>query len=216
MIHNLSQSDSIINQYLSEIRDINIQKDSWRFRKNLERIGQLIAFEISKELEYKPIPVTTPLGIADSKVLAQQPVIATILRAGLPLHMGILDVFDKAENAFISAYRRHHKDHSFDIALEYVSCPPLDNKTLILCDPMLATGSSMVLTFKSLLNHGKPKHTHIVCAIASKQGIDYVKKNMPDVNYTLWCGAIDDELTSTAYIVPGLGDAGDLAFGEKM
>jgi len=216
MIHNLSQTNSIINQYIAEIRDKEIQKDRWRFRRNLERIGQVIAYEISKELEYSIADITTPLGIATSKILKEQPVIATILRAGLPLHLGILEVFDKAENAFISAYRKHHKDHTFDIALEYVSCPSLDNKILILCDPMLATGSSMVLTFKSLINFGKPKHTHIVCAIASKQGIDYLKKNMPDVNYTLWCGAIDDELTSTAYIVPGLGDAGDLAFGEKI
>lgn len=216
MVHNLSFSTSILHQYIAEIRDKDIQKDRWRFRKNLERIGQVIAYEISKELEYQSVPVTTPLGIADAKMLTHQPVIATILRAGLPLHLGILDVFDKAENAFISAYRKHHKDHSFDIALEYVSCPDLNNKVLILCDPMLATGSSMVLTFKALLNYGKPKHTHIVCAIASKQGVDYLKKNMPDVNYTLWCGDIDDELTSTAYIVPGLGDAGDLAFGEKI
>ncbi len=216
MVHNLSLSTSILHQYIAEIRDKEVQKDRWRFRKNLERIGQIIAYEISKELEYQSVPVTTPLGIADAKMLTHQPVIATILRAGLPLHLGILDVFDKAENAFISAYRKHHKDHSFDIALEYVSCPDLNNKVLILCDPMLATGSSMVLTFKALLNYGKPKHTHIVCAIASKQGVDYLKKNMPDVNYTLWCGSIDDELTSTAYIVPGLGDAGDLAFGEKI
>jgi uracil phosphoribosyltransferase len=216
MIHNLSQTNSIINQYIAEIRDKDIQKDRWRFRKNLERIGQVIAYEISKELEYTTTDITTPLGIANSKVLKEQPVIATILRAGLPLHLGILDVFDKAENAFISAYRKHHKDHTFDIALEYVSCPSLNDKVLILCDPMLATGSSMVLTFKSVINFGKPKHTHIVCAIASKQGVDYLKKSMPDANYTLWCGAIDDELTSTAYIVPGLGDAGDLAFGEKL
>lgn len=216
MIHNLSLHNSIINQYIAEIRDKDIQKDRWRFRKNLERIGQFIACEISKQLEYKDVPVTTPLGIANAKVLKEQPVVATILRAGLPLHLGILEIFDKADNGFISAYRKHHKDHSFDIALEYVSCPDLNNKILILCDPMLATGSSMVLTFKALLQKGKPKHTHIVSAIASKQGIDYLKKNMPDVNYTLWCGAIDDELTSTAYIVPGLGDAGDLAFGEKL
>jgi uracil phosphoribosyltransferase len=216
MVHNLSLSNSIINQYIAEIRDVEIQKDRWRFRKNLERIAQVIAIEISKELEYKNIPVTTPLGIADSKVLLNQPIVGTILRAGLPMHEGILNIFDKADNAFISAYRKHHKDHSFDIALEYVSSPSLDNRVLILCDPMLATGSSFVLTFKALLDRGKPKHTHIVCAIASKQGIDYLKKNMPDVNYTVWCGAIDDELTSTAYIVPGLGDAGDLAFGEKL
>jgi uracil phosphoribosyltransferase len=216
MIHNLSLSNSIINQYIAEIRDVEIQKDRWRFRKNLERIAQVIAIEISKELEYKNIPVTTPLGIADSKVLLQQPIVGSILRAGLPMHEGILNIFDKADNAFISAYRKHHKDHSFDIALEYVSSPSLDNRVLILCDPMLATGSSFVIAYKALLNKGKPKHTHIVCAIASKQGIDYLKKNMPDVNYTVWCGAIDDELTSTAYIVPGLGDAGDLAFGEKL
>lgn len=216
MIHNFSLTNSIINQYIAEIRDKEIQKDSWRFRKNLERIGQLIAYEISKTLEYQPIPVTTPLGIANAKVLQRSPVVATILRAGLPMHMGILEVFDKAESAFVSAYRKHHKDHSFDIALEYISSPQLDNKVLILCDPMLATGSSMVLTFKALLQKGRPKHTHIVCAIASTNGIDYMKRNMPDINYTLWCGAIDDELTSTAYIVPGLGDAGDLAFGEKI
>ncbi len=216
MIHNLSLGPSIINQYIAEIRDKEIQKDSWRFRNNLERIGQIIAHEISKELEYTSIPVTTPLGIADAKVLSQRLIIGTILRAGLPLHLGLLHVFDKAESAFVSAYRRHHKDHSFDIAIEYVSCPSLQNKTLILCDPMLATGSSMTLTYKALLHKGMPKHTHIVCAIASKQSIDYLKKNMPDTNYTLWCGVIDDELTSTAYIVPGLGDAGDLAFGEKL
>lgn len=216
MIHNLSLHHSIINQYIAEIRDKEIQKDSWRFRKNLERIGKLIAYEISKQMEYTAVPVTTPLGIADSKILMQQPVIGTILRAGLPLHSGILDIFDKAESAFISAYRRHHKDGRLDIALEYLSCPSLQNKVLILCDPMLATGSSMVLTFKALLEKGKPKHTHIVCAIASKQGVDFLKRNMPDVHYTLWCGAIDDELTSSAYIVPGLGDAGDLAFGEKL
>jgi len=216
MVHNLSLTNSIINQYIAEIRDVEIQKDRWRFRKNLERIAQVIAIEISKELEYKNISVTTPLGIADSKVLLQQPVVGSILRAGLPMHEGILNIFDKADNAFISAYRKHHKDHTFDIALEYISSPSLDNRVLILCDPMLATGSSFVIAYKALLNKGKPKHTHIVCAIASKQGIDYLKKNMPDINYTIWCGAIDEELTSTAYIVPGLGDAGDLAFGEKI
>lgn len=216
MIRNLSLTNSIINQYIAEIRDKDIQKDSWRFRKNLERIGQVMAIEISKELEYMNVPVTTPLGIANAKVLVQQPVIASILRAGIPMHTGILDVFDKAENAFISAYRKHHKDHTFDIALEYISSPVLDNKVLIICDPMLATASSMVAAYQALLQKGNPKHTHIVVAIASKQGIDYLKKNMPNVNYTLWCGDIDDELTSTAYIVPGLGDAGDLAFGEKI
>ncbi len=216
MIHNLSTESSIINQYVSEIRDKEIQKDSWRFRKNIERIGYLIAYEISKQLQYTTQPVVTPLGIASCNVLANQPVVATILRAGLPMHFGVLEVFDKAENAFISAYRRHHKDYSFDIAVEYISCPDLNNKTLILCDPMLATGSSMVMSFAAILKKGKPQHTHIISAVATTQGIAYLKKNMPDVNYTLWCAAIDDELTAESYIVPGLGDAGDLAFGAKL
>jgi uracil phosphoribosyltransferase len=187
-----------------------------RFRRNMERIGEVFAYEISKTMDYKPVEVTTPLGIAETFALNEEPVVATILRAGLPLHIGILNYFDKAQNAFVSAYRRHHKDMSFEIALEYVACPDLTNKILILCDPMLATGSSMVLTYKALMAKGTPKHTHIVSAIASKQGIDYVRAHMPNDNFTLWCGAIDEELTAQAYIVPGLGDAGDLAFGSKL
>jgi uracil phosphoribosyltransferase len=216
MIHNLSLQNSVFNQFIAEIRDLEIQKDSLRFRKNLERLGEIFAYEISKTLNYVKCQTATPLGIADTLQLDSQPVIATILRAGLPLHTGILNYFDKAENAFVSAYRKHHKDNSFEIAMGYVACPDLTDKTLILCDPMLASGSSMVLTYKSLLSKGIPKHTHIVTAIASAQGLEYLKAHMPSKNFTTWCGAIDEELTARAYIVPGLGDAGDLAFGTKL
>jgi uracil phosphoribosyltransferase len=216
MVHNLAHQNSILNQFITEIRDVEIQKDSMRFRKNLERMGEIFAYEISKTLDYDTIETTTPLGIADTKVLNTQPVIATILRAGLPLHLGILNYFDKAQNGFVSAFRRHHKNNTFEIALEYVACPDIEDKVLILCDPMLASGSSMILTYKALLAKGLPRHTHIVTAIASAQGINYLKTNMPTSNFTLWCGAIDEELTAQAYIVPGLGDAGDLAFGDKL
>jgi uracil phosphoribosyltransferase len=216
MIHNLANQNSIFNQFIAELRDIEIQKDSMRFRRNLERMGEIFSYEISKTLNYNTVQTTTSLGVAETKQLADQPVIGTILRAGLPLHLGILNYFDKAQNAFISAYRRHHKNNTFEIILEYVACPDLTDKVVILCDPMLATGSSMVLTYKSLLAKGIPKHTHIVTAVASQVGIDYLKANMPSLNYTLWCGAIDEELTAHSYIVPGLGDAGDLAFGSKL
>jgi uracil phosphoribosyltransferase len=216
MIRHLADQASIFNHFISEIRDIDIQKDSLRFRKNLERLGEIFAYEISKEMDYSSIKTTTLLGEADSQVLASQPVIATILRAGLPMHTGLLNYFDKAQNAFISAYRKHHQDNTFEIALEYIACPDLSEKTLIICDPMLATGSSIVLAYKALLGKGVPTHTHLVTAIASRQGVDYVKSNMPNINYTLWCGAVDEELTAQAYIVPGLGDAGDLAFGNKL
>ncbi|MBX3164310.1 MAG: uracil phosphoribosyltransferase [Bacteroidetes bacterium] len=215
-IHNFSQQQSILNQYVAEMRDIEIQKDTMRFRKNLERTGEIFAYEISKTLEYETVQTNTPLGISETKQLISQPVVATVLRAGLPFHSGILNVFDKAQNAFVGAYRKNHKDNSFEIAMEYVTCPDLTDKTLILCDPMLASGSSMVLTYKALLQKGTPKHTHIVSVIASTQGINYLKAHFPNFNYTLWCGAIDEELTAHSYIVPGLGDAGDLAFGEKM
>ncbi|HXB41420.1 MAG TPA: uracil phosphoribosyltransferase [Bacteroidia bacterium] len=216
MIYILSEHSSILNQYIAEIRDQQIQQDRIRFRRNMERIGEIFAYEISKTLAYKTVTTQTVLGEAETKVLAEQPVVATILRAGLPLHNGLLNIFDTAQNAFISAYRRHHKDNSFDIHVEYLSTPLLDDKTLILCDPMLATGSSMVLSYKALLAKGTPKHTHIVSVIASKEGVDYFRKHMPGENYTLWLGAIDEELTAHAYIVPGLGDAGDLAYGEKL
>ncbi|MBK6834830.1 MAG: uracil phosphoribosyltransferase [Bacteroidetes bacterium] len=215
-VHILSQQNSIISQYISEIRDKEIQKDPIRFRRNLERMGELFAYEISKTLKYKQVITTTPLGEAESLVIDQQPVISTILRAGLPLHTGLLNVFDRAQNAFVSAYRRHHKDNTFDIAIEYLSSPSLENKTLIVTDPMLATGASMVLAYQALVSKGIPSHTHIVAVIASKQGLEYLKAHMPHQNYTIWLGAVDEELTAHSYIVPGLGDAGDLAYGEKL
>lgn len=216
MVHNLALQNSILSQFVAEIRDIQIQKDSLRFRKNLERIGGVFAYEISRTLSYETVSTTTPLGIADTRRLMSQPVVATILRAGLPMHTGILNYFDSAENAFISAYRRHHKDNTFEVKLEYIASPDLNGKTVILCDPMLASGASMVLSYKELLKKGVPAHTHIVAAIASSEGIDYLNKNMPSKNFTVWCGAVDEELTAQAFIVPGLGDAGDLAYGSKL
>lgn len=210
----LSAQHSIINQFIAEIRDQEIQKDRMRFRRNLERIGEIAAIEISKTLTYVTKEVSTPLGIANVDVLKEQPVVGTILRAGIPLHQGVLNYFDFADNAFVSAYRRHHKDGTFDIHLEYLSSPPLESRTLILTDPMLATGSSMVMTYKAMLQKGRPAHTHIVAAIASIQGIDYVKSHLPS-DVTVWVAAVDDELTAQSYIVPGLGDAGDLAYGSK-
>lgn len=215
MVNILGNTNSIFNQYLAEIRDITIQGDSMRFRRNLERMGEIFAYEISKELNWVKKEVTTPLGISNVTVLENQPVISSILRAGLPLHQGLLNVFDKGENAFVSAFRKHHKDGTFDIQVEYLSSPDLQNKVLILADPMLATGASMALTYKAMLKKGIPSKTHIVAVIASVQGVNYIKQNLPD-NVTLWIGAIDDELTAQSYIVPGLGDAGDLAFGNKI
>lgn len=215
MVHIIGNNNSVFNEYIAEIRDEKIQKDSMRFRRNMERMGEIMAYEISKTLVFENRETTTPLGIATINRVKEQPVIATILRAGLTLHQGILNYFDKAENAFISAYRKHHKDGSFDVQVEYLACPDINNKTLILCDPMLATGSSMVLTYKALLKRGKPSHIHIVSIIASTEGVEYAKKNLPE-NVTIWCGAVDDELTAQAYIVPGLGDAGDLAYGDKI
>ncbi len=215
MVHNLSLNHSIVNQFVAEIRDVQIQKDRMRFRKNLERLGEIFAYEISKTLKYESREVVTPLGISSVPMLIDQPIIGTILRAGLPLHYGILNYFDQADNAFISAYRRHHKDGTFDIKLEYVGSPPLHDRELILCDPMLATGSSLVMTYKALMEKGTPKHTHIVCALASTIGIEYVKRNLPG-NISIWSAAVDEELTAQSYIVPGLGDAGDLAFGSKL
>ena len=178
-------------------------------------MGEIMSYELSKMLIYEKREVVTSLGIANVSMIKEQPVIASILRAGLPLHQGVLNYFDRAENAFISAYRKHHKNGTFEIQLEYLASPDLTDKVLILCDPMLATGSSLVLTYKALLLRGKPKHTHIITLIASAEGLEYAKKNLPE-NVTIWCGAVDEELTAKAYIVPGLGDAGDLAFGKKM
>lgn len=213
-VNQLNQLNSLLNIFIAEIRDIKIQQDPMRFRRNLERMGEIFAYEISKTLQYIPKVVTTPLGEASTQVLANQPVVASILRAGLPLHIGVLNYFDRAENAFISAYRKHHKDGTFDIELGYMASPNLENKTVILCDPMLATGSSMVLTYKALLKLGTPKHLNIVSVIASVEGLEYAKRHLPSET-TIWIGALDDELTAQSYIVPGLGDAGDLAFGSK-
>jgi uracil phosphoribosyltransferase len=214
MIINLSQEHSLVSNWIAEIRDVNVQNDRMRFRRNLERIGEVAAYEISKTLPYVDAEVQTPLGIATHKILKEQPVLATILRAGLPLHQGLLNFFDKADNAFISAYRKHNKDGSFEISMNYVSCPELDNRVVIISDPMLATGSSLVKTIQHLKNEGSPSAIHIVCAIACSVGIEYVKREQSTVR--IWCGDIDDELTAKGYIVPGLGDAGDLAFGTKV
>jgi uracil phosphoribosyltransferase len=214
MIINLSQQHSLVSNWVGEIRNVNVQQDRMRFRRNLERIGEVAAYEISKVLPFVEQEIQTPLGIAIHKVLKEQPVLATILRAGLPLHQGILNYFDQADNAFISAYRKHNKDGSFEISLDYVSCPELEDRVIIISDPMLATGASLVKTIHFLREEGRPREIHIVAAIACTVGIEYVKREEPKV--TIWCGDIDDELTAKGYIVPGLGDAGDLAFGTKI
>lgn len=214
MVVNLSDQCSLVSQWISELRDVQIQTDRMRFRRNLERIGEIAAYEISKVLDFEEKEVQTPLGISVCDILKEQPVLATILRAGLPLHQGLLNYFDKADNAFISAYRKHQRDGSFEISLEYVSCPELENRVVIISDPMLATGSSLVKTIQYLREEGHPREIHIVVAIACTVGIEYVLRSEPNVK--LWCGAIDEELTAKGYIVPGLGDAGDLAFGVKV
>src|SRR5690554_4745706 len=215
MVTILTKENSIANHYLVELRDINIQQDRMRFRRNLERPGEIIAYEISKTLDYEPVTVQTPLGIASHQILQEQPVLATIMRAGLPFHQGMLNVFDHADSAFVSAYRMHSKDEGdFKVEVDYMSCPDLNKRELILVDPMLATGSSMVKVHRALLKNGAPSHNHIVTLLATKEGISLVRKNSPP-NTTIWVGAIDDELTAQAYIVPGLGDAGDLCYGAK-
>ena len=214
MVRNLSNTYSIVSDWISELRDVQQQADRMRFRKNLERIGELAALEISTKLSFEEREIQTPLGTAVCKTLVDQPILATILRAGLPLHNGLLNIFDKADNAFIAAYRKHRHDGSFDISLEYISCPDLDDRVLIISDPMIATGSSLVKTIQFLREEGKPKEIHIVAAIACTVGIEFVKRAEPQV--TIWCGDIDEELTAKGYIVPGLGDAGDLAFGPKV
>lgn len=216
MIHILGDSNSIFNQYLSEIRDEVIQKDPLRFRNNLERAGEIFAYEISKELPYKYKEVTTSLGVAKIRVLEQQPVLATILRAGLPLHQGLLNCFDHAESCFISAYRKYGPSGDFHIDFQYIASPLLDDKVVILSDPMLATGSSMEVGYYALLEKGNPRHIHLVSLIASRQGIDYIMTKLPADNVTIWVGAIDPGMTPKSYIVPGLGDAGDLAYGVKI
>jgi uracil phosphoribosyltransferase len=215
MVYNLGKKNSLLNQFLSELRDEEIQLDRMRFRKNLKRLGEIFAYEVSKKLEYEEKEIITTLGVSNMPLLKEQPVLSTIFRAGLPLHQGMLNYFDQADNAFISAYRRYKKNEKFDIRIEYASSPDLDNRILIISDVMLATGASVVMAYKELLNYGKPKHTHIVSVLASVEGVEYIKKHLPATKVTLWVGAIDDELTAQAYIVPGLGDAGDLAFGTK-
>lgn len=212
----MCKTNSIMSQFVSELRNIKIQNDSMRFRRNLERIGELMGYEISKTLPYKSTEVETPLGIADMMLPEEFPVISSILRAGLPLHHGILNIFDRSENAFISAYRKYHKNGEFNIELEYVSCPDINDKPLIISDPMLATGTSIVMAYNALLEFGKPSHTHFVSIVGSVEGIEHVKKSIGAKNVTLWIAAIDEALTAQAYIVPGLGDAGDLAYGKKI
>ncbi|MFN5938212.1 MAG: uracil phosphoribosyltransferase [Sphingobacteriales bacterium] len=214
MVKNLSESHSLVSNWISELRDTAVQGDRMRFRRNIERIGEIIAYEISKTLSFEKVDIQTPLGIAPCNTLAEQPILATILRAGVPMHNGMLNYFDKADNAFVSAYRKHNRDGSFEISLEYISCPDLTNRILIISDPMLATGSSLVKTIQFLREEGVPKAIHIVCAIGCTVGIEYVRRECPQVS--IWCGDIDDELTAKGYIVPGLGDAGDLAFGSKQ
>lgn len=214
MVINLSTEHSLISNWVSELRDVEIQKDRMRFRTNLENIAAVAAYEISKRLPWEEKEVTTPLGISTCKVMSQQPVLATILRAGLAMHHGLLHFFDKADNAFISAYRKHNRDGSFEISLDYISCPAMEGRVVIISDPMLATGSSLVKTIQFIREEGQPSEIHIVCALACTVGIEYVLRAAP--NATIWCGDIDDELTAKGYIVPGLGDAGDLAYGIKV
>lgn len=214
MVTNLSSNNSLISLWVREIRDTSIQTDRMRFRRNMERIGEVAAYEISKQLSYKEIDIQTPLGEASCRELEQQPVLATILRAGVPLHQGLLNYFDKADNAFIAAYRKHHRDGSFEIEQHYFTSPGLEGRPLIIADPMLATGSSLVLAIQTLTEHESPSEIHIVTAIACTIGIEFVEKHFPQAH--IWSAAIDDELTARGYIVPGLGDAGDLAFGNKL
>lgn len=214
-IVHLGASDSILNRYVAELRDIHIQKDSMRFRRNVERIGEIMAYEISKEFHYSSKEIQSPLGIASMNTPDDRVVISTILRAGLPYHQGFLHYLDAAENAFVSAYRKYKDRLDFDIHIEYIASPRLTGKTLILTDPMLATGSSMELAYKALLTKGQPAEVHIASIIASKQAIDYLQAQLTDESITLWIAALDDSLDDHSYIVPGLGDAGDLAFGEK-
>lgn len=214
MIHNLSNTNSILGNFLSEIRNIEVQNDSMRFRRNLERIAEVIGYELTKKMEFETISVSTPLGKAEVNVLKHQPVLATILRAGLGMHQGLLNYFDTAESAFVSAYRKHTTMEDFDIHVEYLASPDLTNKVVIISDPMLATGASMVTVYKALLKQGKPSKVYVVAAIASQDALDYVKKHLPETT-EIWVGAVDEELTAQSYIVPGLGDAGDLAYGVK-
>jgi uracil phosphoribosyltransferase len=210
-----NETNSILNQYVAEIRDVKVQSDRLRFRRNIERIGEIMAYEMSKSLRFSEKRVQTPLGVAPVQTPDNELVISTILRAGLPFHQGFLNVFDRAENAFVSAYRKYTDNENFDIHIEYIASPRIDGKTLIITDPMLATGGSMELSYRAMLTKGEPAEVHIASVIASRQAIEHVKRVFPDAKTTVWCAAIDPELNEHSYIVPGLGDAGDLAYGEK-
>lgn len=217
MLHILDKQNTVLNKFIAELRDVNIQNDSMRFRRNLERVGEIMAYEISKQLSYAPSVVETPLGEAEILLPTDQIVVATILRAGLPYHQGFLNYFDGAQNAFVAAYRKYSKDGTFNVKVEYISCCDLTDKVLILVDPMLATGTSLMLTYNALLEKGGiPRHTHFAAIISSEEGIEYVKKHSPQQQVTIWSGAVDQELTVKSYIVPGIGDAGDLAYGDKL
>ena len=211
-----NQQQSIFNRFIAEIRDTSIQTDPMRFRRNIERMGEIMAYEISKVLPHETKDINTPLGVAKETVMNEEPVIASILRAGLPLHQGLLNYFDRAENAFVSAYRKYNEKGDFDIHIEYISSPSLDDKIVLLSDPMLATGTSIELAYKALLVKGKPKHVHIVSLVASEAGVQYVQNIFKGEPVTLWLGVVDAELNSKSYIVPGIGDAGDLAYGSKI
>lgn len=212
---NLSEKNSVLNQYISEIRNVNVQNDRLRFRRNIERIGEIMAYEISKNLKYEAQNVQTPLGTATMNIPSSSLVLSTILRAGIPFHQGFLNYFDYAENAFVSAYRKYKDTLKFDIHIEYIASPRIDGKTLIITDPMLATGSSMELTYQAMLTKGLPEEIHIASVIASRQAVEHVMQVFPEAKTTVWCAAIDPEIDEHSYIVPGLGDAGDLAYGAK-
>ena len=214
-IVDFSKSNSVLNRFVSELRDVEIQKDPLRFRRNIERIGELMAYELSKDLNYETEKIKTPLGIADVNISSDKIVISTILRAGLPFHQGFLNIFDRSENAFVSAYRKYEDEHNFNIHIEYIASPRIDDKVLIIADPMLATGGSMELSYQALLTKGTPSHIHVATVIASQQAVEYIAKVFPAEKKTIWCAAVDPELNDHAYIVPGLGDAGDLCYGEK-
>jgi uracil phosphoribosyltransferase len=212
---NFDETPSLVSQYMAELRSVNVQNDMLRFRRNLERIGEIMAYEISKTVAYKDVDIETPLAVAKCKEIGEDIVLATIFRAGIPFHKGFLDYFDHAQNAFVSAYRKYKEKENFDVFIEYIASPKLDGKTLIIADPMLATGASMELSYRALLTKGTPAKIHVASVIASKVAIDYIKKTFPEDKTTIWVGAIDDEINSHSYIVPGLGDAGDLAYGIK-
>lgn len=214
-IINFAEHNSLISQYMTEMRDVNIQKDMLRFRRNLERVGEIMAYEISKTLNYRTVETLTPLDVAKTSVIDSQVVLATIFRAGVPFHQGFLNYFDNAQNAFVSAYRKYKEKENFDVCIEYLASPRLDGKTLILADPMLATGASMELSYRALLTKGNPAQIHVASVIASRQAVDYICEKFPQDRTTVWIGAIDEHINAHSYIVPGLGDAGDLAYGVK-